>query len=183
MYYCILMDSRDIIKYALKKYDETYRVIEYLKNNTKYSNTHAPTGKRSVLKFYDSETEKLVLTTEYEFYGVYFNKYKLWAWAWALPDSTIPSIYLVKELLIYGVTADKRLYQLKSILTTSKGIINDITQLDINLAVGSYIIKQPYIYPHIKTVENADLINYVILLNTEDLDKLDKELAQKEKSI
>ena len=74
---------------------------------------------------------------------------KVWSWAWSQPGLTNSENYLAKEILLYALKLGSDLSYIKSILTTSRGVIKDITQIDINLAIGSSIIKQPYIYPYV----------------------------------
>lgn len=173
------MDVSSIISNALIYYDSAKPVIRYLKKYTYYSGYKTTTDyERSTFTFRDNETKEIVLETEVEILAVYYDKYKIWSWAWSQTGLSNSENYLSKEILLYALGLRSELSYIKSILTTSRGIIGDTNQIDINLAVGSSVIKQPYIFPFIFPIDNNYLIYYFILLNKEELDKLNQKLTQ-----
>lgn len=167
------MNVQHIIKESLIEYDTAHVVIKYLLKNTRIEGikTNSDT-QRSKFKFIDSITNKVILETEVEILSVYYDKLGVWSWAWSQTGLTNAENYLSKEILLYALKLESSLSYIKSILTTSRGLIKDKTQIDINLAIGSSIIKQPYIYPFIYEIENYHLIYYFVLLNKSDLDKI-----------
>ena len=173
------MNIQYIVTKALVDYDLAKPIIRYLQKET------IPTGiktgtdtERSHFKFYKKDTNELILETEFEFLGIFYDKLNVWSWAWSHTGLTNSESYLSKEILKYGLDLGSELSYLKSILTTSRGLIKEKTQLDVHVALGSSIIKQPYIYPFILKVGEYKLIYYCILLNKEKLNKLNEELTK-----
>lgn len=171
------MNVQDIISKALIQYDSGQPVVRYLKKNTYYGGIKTNNDyQRTIFTFTDKKTEKIILETEVEILAIYYDKLRVWSWAWSQPGLTNSENYLAKEILLYALKLGSDLSYIKSILTTSRGVIKDPTQNDINLAIGSSIIKQPYIYPFVFPVENNNLVYYFILLNKEELDKLNDSI-------
>lgn len=165
------MDVQNILKDALIEYDKTSNVINYLLKN-KYKG-FAPNNNldRTTIEFID-ENNKTIIKTEIEILGIYYSKFKIWSWAWAQPGLLNSQNYLSKQILIHSLNFEPNLSYIKNLLTTSRGVINDPIAIDINIAIASSIIKQPYIYPSIIKIGKYQLIYYLILLNNKDLDKL-----------
>jgi len=110
--------------------------------------------------------------------AVFYDKLNVWSWAWSHMGLTNAENYLSKEILIYALKLGSELTYLKSILTTSRGVVKDRVQVDINLALGASIIKHPYIYPYVYKIEDYHLIYYMILLNKDALDTLNKKIIE-----
>lgn len=175
------MDVPDIINKALVSYDAAQPTIKYLIEHTSYEGVKTSNEwKRSTFKFINKKTKKVMVDTEVEILAVYYDKLKVWSWAWSLTGLLNSENYLAKEILLYALKLESDLTYIKSILTTSRGVIKDNIQIDINLAIGASIIKQPYIYPYIYTLEGNNLIYYFILLDRKVLDKLGKKIASGE---
>lgn len=167
------MNIQDIISKALIFYDSGQPLIRYLKKNAYNDGEKTDNDyKRTIFTFIDIATEEVLIETEVELLAIYYDKHKVWSWAWSQPELFNSENYLSKEILLYALKLDSELSYLKSIITTSRGVIKDPTQVDINLALGSSIIKQPYIYPFVYPVDEYNLIYYFILLNKDALDKL-----------
>lgn len=174
------MDIQYIITNALVEYDSAKPVIKYLQKFTKYEGYKTTVDtERSTFKFIDIKTDEIVIDTEVEILAIYYDKYDVWTWSWSLTGLTNSDNYLAKEILIYALKLGSDMSYLKSILTTSRGVIKDKIQIDINLALGASIIKQPYIYPFIYTINDDKLIYYFVLLNKKDLDELSKKITKK----
>lgn len=172
------MNIQHIITNALIEYDSAQPVIRYLKKYTTYEGYKTLVDtERTKFRFIDIKTKELVIETEVEVLGIFYDKYNVWSWAWSHIGLTNAENYLSKEILIYALKLGSDLAYLKSILTTSRGEVKDKIQIDINLAIGASIIKQPYIYPFEYSINNNHLIYYFILLNKEDLNKLNKKLS------
>ena len=172
-----------IIRQALLNYDEHLITIKHLKKtcNYKIEPSEADT-KRSKIFFYDKKTNDLILQTDFEILGGYYLKYKIWIWSWALLHLKNNLTILSRELLNYSFSA-KEPYNVDKYLSrfiTSKSIIGDKTQFDINIALASFIIRQPYIYKihYGNSLQNIHY-EYIILINNEDLEKLHKSLIKK----
>lgn len=171
------MNVQDIISKALIEYDTTKPTIDYLIKRTGIEGEKTNSDqKRTIFRFFDKTSEEMILETEVEILAVYYDKLHVWSWAWSQTGLSNSENYLAKEILRYALTLESAFSYIKSVLTTSRGILKDITQIDINLAIGASIIKQPYIYPFYDQIENSTLIYYFILLNKSELDKLNKKL-------
>lgn len=169
------MNVQDIISNALIEYDSVKPVINILKKAYIEGVKTTNDWQRTKFKFIDNDTGETIVDTEVEILAVYYDKLKVWSWAWSHIGLTNAENYLAKEILLYALKIGSELSYIKSILTTSRGVVKDTTQIDINLAISSSIIKQPYIYPYIYPIENNHLIYYFILLNKTDLDKLNEK--------
>lgn len=177
------MSAQDNIKKALIEYDSASSVIKYLLKNTIHVIEQTSSNyKRSISKFFSRTTNELVLESENEILAIYYSKHQIWCWAWSLVELTDSENFLAKEILLYSLGMDTNLSYIKSLLTTSRGIIDDVSQLDINLAVSSSLIKQPYIFPYYHKIGNHTLVYYFILLNNTDLDLLKQKIMENEKS-
>lgn len=174
------MNIQHIITTALIDYDSSQPVIRYLKKHTTYEGYKTSVDtKRTIFRFLDRETKNLVLETEVEVLGVFYDKYNIWSWAWSHTGLTNAENYLSKEILIYALKLGSDLSYLKSLLTTSRGEVKDRTQIDINIALGASIIKQPYIYPFEYSIgDEFKLIYYFILLNQDDLNALKEKITK-----
>lgn len=171
------MNVPDIISKALVQYDSCQPVIRYLLKHTTLEGTKSPNDlKRTIFKFTDKKTGEMVLETEVENFAIYYDKHRVWSWAWSHVALNNAENYLAKELVTYAFTLGTELSYIKSILLTSRGTMQDLTQIDINLAIGSHLIKNSYIYPYIYNIENHNLYYYFVLLNRTRLDEIAREL-------
>lgn len=169
------MNINDIIGQGLQEIDGKKPLINYLVRNTKAQFERRDDPQRSVAHFYDKETNKLIISSEYERLAAYYNKYNIWVWAWSLPLLFHSENSLSIEILKHVLQLGPEYTYLKTLFATSRGIINDPIQVDINLGLCSQILKKP----HIMTL-SQDTDWFIVLLNKEDLDKLEKELELKD---
>lgn len=177
------MNVQDIIGTALIEYDTAKPTIDYLLKHTGLEGEKTNSDqKRTVFRFFDKTTNKMILETEVEILAVYYDRLRVWSWAWSQTGLRNSENYWAKEILKYALTLESTLSYIKLVLTTSRGTIKDTTQIDINLAIGASIIKQPYIYPFYDQIEDGTLVYYFILLNKPELDKLSKTIVNEEET-
>lgn len=173
------MNVKNVIFDSLINYDAAKPAIDYLLENTRDEViTSTSDMKRSVIKFFNKKTDELVLESEFEILGVYYNKYNIWYWGWAMPTNFKSETFISKELLLYAANLDYSFAYIKMLLCTSRSVISDQTQIDINIAVSSDIIKKPYIYPSYTIEGDLELVYYIILINNEKLDELLKSIKK-----
>lgn len=173
------MNNQHVIYNSLKEYDSIQPVIRYLIKNTRMIPTKSYSdSKRSTFQFVDNETNEVVLETDIEILGIYYDKFDIWSWAWSFPDMKHSEIFLIKELLIYALGLGNDFSYIKSLLITSRGKITDRTQIDINVAIAGYLTKQPYIYPYIHPINNDKLYYYTFLLNNDGLNELAEKIKK-----
>lgn len=167
------MDVKYIISKSLQDHDAVTEVIKYLKNkNIIKLIPQKRKNDRDLWTFINVATNEVILETEVEYLGTYNTKLKIWCWAWSIPILSSMDVHLSKEMLLYALKLGPESSYLKTILITSRGEISDLIQLDIHIALASYILKQPYIFPYEVEIENYSLVHYYIMLNTTDIGKL-----------
>lgn len=112
----------------------------------------------STIIFFDANNNQ-VWTTRYEVLGTYYSESNTWAWSWAKANSPKNQTYLARKILNYGLNIDidmkitnasEKVF-LKTELITSRFRINDPVQLDVHIALSSYISKIPIIIPFVYT--------------------------------
>jgi hypothetical protein len=166
------MDVKYIISKSLEDHDRIALLIRYLKDKTKVRLVpQKRNNNRDLWTFYDVNTNEPILETEVEYLSIYNSKLKIWCWAWSVPLLSSLNINLSKEMLLYALKLGPELSYLKSILITSRGTVVDPIQVDIHLALASYILKQPYVFPYKHPMETY-MVYYYILLNTDGLNEL-----------
>lgn len=171
------MNVADIISNALIEYDTARPVINFLQKTHTEGFKTSNDWQRTNIRFMDPETKELIVDTETEVLAIYYDKFNVWSWAWSHIGLTNAENYLSKETLLYSLKLGSELAYLKSIITTSRSVIKNTIQLEINLAIASSIIKQPYIYPYVYTFKDHKLTYYYILLNKLDLTKLNDKIT------
>jgi hypothetical protein len=128
----------DIVKKALKYYDDKLFKYTHLfkinKDNIKINEFN-----RSI-SFNDIET------FDFEFLGYFDLTNKIWIWGWVLNDFSNEHDRLCKYLLDYGLKLDKmnsteEQMMIKSILVNSRIKIEEEVQLDVNIAIYLYLIR------------------------------------------
>ncbi len=139
-------ESSSNIRSALEYYDnhqlkiiELLKKIEYIKfiNNTPSTNQ---------IIFYDSN-KNILLESNYEALGFYFQNSNIWKWAWSMPTLSKNDTSISRKILNYAFDLEPtKEYILRSALINSSTLINNDLQLDIHIALSSYLIKKPFIF-------------------------------------
>ncbi|VVU94708.1 hypothetical protein CPAV1605_433 [seawater metagenome] len=148
----------------------------YDKNNEKYSSffnniTNSKTiqnnsdMERNRILFYGKDNE-IILESQYEFIGFYYKKYNLWCWGWASPILKKNETFIIRKLLNYALEIDLTLKEneqfkfIKTVLINSRSRITDELQLDIHIALASYLSKKKMVYKR-KYQLTSDPTNYI----------------------
>ena len=97
----------------------------------------------STITFFIDDTSKIY---NYELLGYYDNQNGVWIWGWVLSDFNYKDTPQCKYLLDYGLKLEPKSAtieqtMIKGILVNSRIKIEEQTQLDVNLALYSYLIK------------------------------------------
>jgi hypothetical protein len=135
----------NIIKSALENYDKNQekilkmlKDIYYLKFNT--------TERIKYITFYDKNKKK-ILESAYQLAGIYLENSTMWKWAWTLPGRNKDETDLSRKVLDYAFNLDNyNEIELRSQLINSTIPILNSMQMDINIAIISYITKIPFIF-------------------------------------
>lgn len=134
----------EIIAPALEYYDRTneqYKSLFDKLNPLKFKKDESEHDlEHNKITFYDMK-DKSLLTSNYEVVGVYSSEHKMWSWAWSIPLLKKNEIYISKKILNYGLDIEYSIF-LKTELVTSRFEISDNIQLDIHLAIATYLSKK-----------------------------------------
>jgi len=155
---------KQLVKKALLNYDIKNEKHEDIINTKEYIfNTENAT-----LTF-----NKLNKKFKFNILGIFDYSKKIWIWSWLVPSYSYNHILYTKNLLDYGIKInpekiDIEFLWIKTQLVNSRFLLDDSLQLDIHLAVISYLMKDnfDFIYPVTKQMtKNKDdkLIIYYIL--------------------
>lgn len=159
------MDISEIVGDALKyydtnfdKYNSVYKKIIYYKY---IHNSHDT--EHSVIVFYDTNKKEL-FRSRYEILGVYSKQHYTWIWPWSSPIYDRNKTAISRKLLNYGLDipikssnyTDFQLISLKSEFITSRFRVTNELQLDIHVAIASYVTKIPSIFEIIVSVDDSE---------------------------
>jgi len=143
------MTSKETILDALNYYDKNQEIYHAFLKNVKYV-SFIPNDNDLVhnsIVFYD-KNKKPILKSRFEILGSFNNFSKTWIWAWSNPNNNKNLVYTSKKILNYGLdivpTVEAKF--IKTELITSRFRISDIVQLDLHIAIASYISKLPFIF-------------------------------------
>lgn len=152
-----------------EKYNDFLKNIKYIK----YIDNNQQTDE---IIFYD-KNKNILLQSPFEILGLYLPNKHLWKWSWSMPTFPKKRTLLSRKILDYAFNLNNEDdYLLKSKLINSKiNIYNDL-QLDIHIAVSSYLGKQPLIYKFYNVFEEDDNYNdsdyeYMPVFNKQNVDK------------
>ena len=147
----MIMESSSLnqfIKKALDHYDNMMLKYNDLINSTKI-NYYLD---KNEIEFIDINGK--ILDFPFETLGYFDNSNHIWIWGWLLQDLKSEQVEICRELLNYGLklepdtlTAEHNLF--KALLVNSRIMIEEDIQLDINLAIISYLMRNrfKFIYP------------------------------------
>jgi hypothetical protein len=146
------------IKKALQHYDTqnlaNIKILYVPDSNVKFSlNT-------DTITFILDDKEE---TFDFEMLGYFDNQVNIWIWAWLLTNLNSEQTKISRELLNYGLKLEPTSnsiehFFIKSLLVNSRISIEEDIQLDTNLAIFSYIIKNKikFIYPRKRYLEKSN---------------------------
>jgi hypothetical protein len=145
-----------VVKNALEFYDSNYEKYNNFLNKIEFLNIDVIPNSRSVISFLDSK-KNVLLKSPFELLGVYLPKQKIWKWSWSIPVLPKYMTFISGKILEYSLGLETKDFFLKSKLTNSKiNILNDL-QLDINIAISSYVSKLPFIFKYFHIENNVEL--------------------------
>jgi hypothetical protein len=167
------------IKAAIEEHDiYEYKILNFLKkiHFIKIENNTNLTPK---IKLYDFN-KNLLLESAYENVGIYKQKNNTWIWAWSMNAINNNQNFISRNILSYSFKLRSEInseFLLKSILLDSKHLIKNKLQLEILLALSSYLSKFHFILkiPYLpNTAVNAEeYINYRNLFTDKNINNCD----------
>ena len=140
--------NNTLVQRALEYYDKNYELnIDFFNkiNDIRIENKSDNDMDRNIIKFYD-KNNKLLRKYKYEIIGIYKENQNLWQWAWANSELPKNLNFLSRKILNYGLDLDTKQTFLKTELITSTFKLSSDIQLDIHIAIASYLSKIPLIY-------------------------------------
>ncbi len=137
------MDFSDLIKKSLEYYDK-----QNYKNKKYIENTFVEVKSQDKILIHDKAGDVL-LESEFEVLGLFDNQTNIWLWAWLLPFLSSNETLIARKLLDYALKLEPQSnsddhYYIKSQLLNSRISIEDSIELDIHLALSSYLIKDSF---------------------------------------
>lgn len=153
----------DFIKDAIEQYDiYENKLIDFLKKIEYLKIINYP-NLTPKIQFFDGE-KKLLLESSFENIGIYKQKNNIWKWGWSMNTINNNQNSISRNILLYSFKLRSDInkeFLLKSILLESTIEIKNKLQLDILLAISSYLSKFYFIFK-LPIVPNIDeeFINY-----------------------
>lgn len=135
------MDFSDLIKKSLEYYDSQNDKNKKYIENTKIIFS----GEDNKISLIDQD-ENILLDCNYEILGLFDNQTNVWLWSWLLPFLNSNDTIISRKLLDYALKLEPQSnsydhYYIKSQLLNSRITIEDSIELDIHLALSSYLTK------------------------------------------
>jgi len=146
-------------KYINYKYyvDNNYNIEDHIGINNN-DNTN------SSIIFYINNEKKY---SDFEILGIYDNINNIWIWGWVLPAINNKYIINSKYLLEYGLKIDinniPELLFIKTLLTNSRILIGSSIELEINMAIVLYLLKNKILF--IYKYKNKNITSYYLIKN------------------
>lgn len=157
-----MVNFKDLTINALNYYDNNYDKYNKFLHKIKFFSVEKSDKDMTSnnISFFDKK-QNLLLKSRYEIIGEYNSFSNTWIWSWSKPDYKKNLTYLSRQILKYGLDIDITIENifLKTELITSRFRISDPIQLDVHMAIASYIAKQPLIYNlyiPLKNIPNSD---------------------------
>lgn len=161
-----------IIQDGLIKFDQSHEKLKLLNEYTTEIIANHNDDIRTKIIFRNKITNEKMLETDVEYLAYYYPLYKTWAWAWADSNLSHSEKYLSKQLLLWALDRSAEYLYIRSNLITSRTILQNEIQIDINIALAIEILKKPYIYKFDYQVGTDILTVYFILIDSKSIEKL-----------
>lgn len=116
--------------------------------------------------FYINDEKKYC---DFEILGIYDYVNNIWIWGWVFPDMDPKYVTLSKYLLEYGLKINinnmPNLFFIKTLLTNSRILINSSIELEINMAIVLYLLKNKVLFIYKNKDKNTNIIAYYLIKN------------------
>lgn len=142
------MQQNTVLLDAMAYYDRNrQKYIKFIETiSTMREVKYESESEQDKLIFFNKD-KKEIATSRFEILGSYSSETEIWTWGWADPSARKKLVSLSRKLLNYGIdiSPTPHNYYLKEELITSKFKLNSMVQLDIHIALASYLSKSPLI--------------------------------------
>jgi hypothetical protein len=157
------------LKYKDKNFEKYYNFFKSVK---KVTFKKSDPSIQDIIELYD-ENGQLLLSSKYEYIGMYEKTTKSWIWGWAISSMEPKAINIIKKILLYGLNinlkdSDSILNFIKNELITSRFKIHSDLQKDIHIGIAQYIGKKNLIYEFEDTID-SNFVYYLFLLDDDKL--------------
>ncbi len=143
------MDNITFVTTSLKYFDENSEKYDGVLKHAKYIKYIFAENDmtNNIVVFFDKNKNE-IFKSRYEIIGLYNTDVNTWTWSWAIPTFKKNNTGTARKLLNYGLMLDPSVKYLKTELITSRFRVADFVQLDIHIAIASYISKNPFVYKY-----------------------------------
>jgi hypothetical protein len=137
----------DLVKNSLEYFDKNKDKYESKFKNVKYISTKTSDidTEQTVKYFYDASFN-LLFKSRCEYIGLFDIEYGLWSWAWSIIFLKKKDTAIIRKILNFGTELEPESTFLKTELVLSRFKITNKIQIDIHLAIVSYLAKKPIIF-------------------------------------
>lgn len=154
--------NNNIIAQSLEYYDKNIEINKEMLKKINYINIikNKDEENYNYIEFYDKEFN-LIKKSKYEILGTYNSFGKIWTWGWSIALLTKELVNTSKKIFNYGFDLDQNNLFLKNELITSRFKISNNIQIDMHVAIGSYLTKKKFIFSYKIYNDNIEKNNIV----------------------
>jgi hypothetical protein len=137
------MDS--VLANSLEYYDSFQPEIIDIISKTEYIEIVHSNNSNDTYILYD-KNDNVIIKSRIEHLAIYIPNTNIWKWSWSVPFIKHTNTFISRKILEYAFSLDetKEIF-LKSTLTNSNIDIDNSYQIDIYLALSSFLSKKPFI--------------------------------------
>lgn len=145
--------NNNLVPDSLEYYDKNCEIYDKLFHGVKYIKFVESTSDldHSYIHMFD-QNKKEILKSRYENIGIYNNKSSTWIWAWSVPRFLKNTTNIARKIINYGMELNPESKFLKTELITSRFRITNLIQLDMHVAIASYLSKKPAVYKYMSYI-------------------------------
>jgi hypothetical protein len=166
----------NIISQSLEYYDKCVVNNKPLVNSIKYIQLKQK-DEYNIIVFYD-KNKNIIKESKYEILGIFNSSGNIWTWGWSIATLNKNLVSISKKIFNYGFDLFKTSLNLKNQLITSRFKISNPIQLEIHVAIGSYLSKQQFIFNY-KAYDNEYTVKNTIYHNGNSLYNIKKQYDDK----
>jgi hypothetical protein len=154
--------NNNIIAQSLEYYDKNTELNKEIINKIQYINIIKKKQGESFnfIELYDKDFN-LLKKSKYEILGTYNSAGNIWTWGWSIALLTKELVNTSKKIFNYGFDLDQDNLFLKNELITSRFKISNKIQIDMHVAIGSYLSKKQFIFSYKIYNDNIEKNNIV----------------------
>ncbi len=138
-------NSYSVLTNSLEYYDSFQPEIINIISKIEYIDIIHNNTSNDTYILYDVNNNE-ILKSRIEHLAIYVPNTQIWKWSWSIPFIKQSNTFISRKILEYAFSLDKnKEIFLKSTLTNSNIDIDNTYQIDIYLALSSFLSKNPFI--------------------------------------